>query len=79
MRREKEIEERKAERRRGVIKAGGAITWSQGNAHATGRCILRQPVKVLVPFLATPQQLSMQRHMIPMVVNQLSCITITSR
>ena len=46
MRREKEIEERKAERRRGVIKAGGAITWSQGNAHATGRCILRQPVKV---------------------------------
>ena len=33
-------------RRGGVIKVGGAITRSRDNAHAAGRCILRQPVKV---------------------------------
>ena len=31
----------------GVIKVGDAITWSRGNAHATGRCVLPQPVNVI--------------------------------
>ena len=64
------------EERRGVVKVGGAITWSRDNAHATGRRILRQQVKVPVSFLATPQQRSMQRSMTPMVIIQLSCNTI---
>ena len=50
-------------------KVGGAITWSRDNAHATGRCVIRQPVDVLcnvphdVPatFRATSLQRSMYR------------------
>ena len=30
-------------------KVGGSIAWSRDHAHATGRCILRQPIKVHIP------------------------------
>ena len=34
----------------GVVKVGDVIPRLRGNAHATGRCVLRQPVNILCTF-----------------------------